>query len=123
MVTTKKGKEGKARIIYNGSVGMSQATELPELAHSYEYAEFYNKAIGTETYTPEMIQKYRDGSDPDNYADEMYLDDLLGGHALQTKHELSVSGGTEKVQYMVSLGYLRQNGLLTITIITVTMLV
>ena len=112
LVTTKKGKEGKARIIYNGSVGMSQATELPELAHSYEYAEFYNKAIGTETYTPEMIQKYRDGSDPDNYADEMYLDDLLGGHALQTKHELSVSGGTEKVQYMVSLGYLRQNGLL-----------
>ena len=112
LVTTKKGKEGKARIIYNGSVGMSQATELPELAHSYEYAEFYNKAIGTETYTPEMIQKYRDGSDPDNYADEMYLDDLLGGHALQTKHELSVSGGTEKVQYMVSLGYLRQKGLL-----------
>ena len=112
LVTTKKGKEGKARIIYNGSVGMSQATELPELAHSYEYAEFYNKAIGTETYTPEMIQKYRDGSDPDNYADEMYLDDLLGGHALQTKHELSVSGGTEKVQYMVSLGYSRQNGLL-----------
>ena len=49
LVTTKKGKEGKARIIYNGSVGMSQATELPELAHSYEYAEFYNKAIGTET--------------------------------------------------------------------------
>ena len=112
LVTTKKGKEGKARIIYNGSVGMSQATELPELAHSYEYAEFYNKAIGAETYTPEMIQKYRDGSAPDNYADEMYLDDLLGGHALQTKHELSVSGGTEKVQYMVSLGYLRQNGLL-----------
>ena len=71
LVTTKKGKEGKARIIYNGSVGMSQATELPELAHSYEYAEFYNKAIGAETYTPEMIQKYRDGSDPDNYADEM----------------------------------------------------
>ena len=123
LVTTKKGKEGKARIIYNGSVGMSQATELPELAHSYEYAEFYNKAIGTETYTPEMIQKYRDGSDPDNYADEMYLDDLLGGHALQTKHELSVSGGTEKVQYMVSLGYLRQMDLWTITIITVTMLV
>lgn len=112
LVTTKKGKEGKARITYNGSVGMSQATELPELAHSYEYAEFYNMAIGTESYSPEMIRKYRDGSDPDNYADEMYLDDLLGGHALQTKHELSVNGGTEKVQYMASLGYLRQNGLL-----------
>ena len=98
LVTTKKGKEGKARIIYNGSVGMSQATELPELARSYEYAEYYNMAIGKETYTPEMIQKYRDGSDPDNYANEMYLEDLLGGHALQTKHELSASGGTEKIQ-------------------------
>lgn len=42
---------------------MSQATELPELARSYEYAEYYNMAIGKETYTPEMIQKYRDGSD------------------------------------------------------------
>lgn len=112
LVTTKKGKEGKARITYNGSVGMSQATELPDLAHSYEYAEFYNKAIGTETYTPEMIRKYRDGSDPDNYADEMYLEDLMGGHALQTKHELSASGGTDKMQYMVSLGYLHQDGLL-----------
>lgn len=112
LVTTKKGKEGKARIVYNGSVGMSQATEIPEMAHSYEYAEYYNMAVGAETYTQDMIQKYKDGSDPDNYADEMYLEDLIGGHAFQTKHELSVSGGTNKVNYMVSFGYLRQDGLL-----------
>lgn len=112
LVTTKKGKEGKTRVTYNGSIGISQATELPDLAHSYEYAEFYNKAVGTETYTSDMIQKYRDGSDPDNYADEMYLKDIMGGHAPQTKHELSVSGGTNKMQYMASLGYLYQEGLL-----------
>lgn len=112
LVTTKRGKEGKARVVYNGSIGMSQATEIPEMAHSYEYAEYYNMAIGSETYTQDMIAKYRNGSDPDNYADEMYLEDLIGGHALQTKHELSVSGGTDKVQYMVSFGYLRQDGLL-----------
>lgn len=112
LVTTKKGKAGKARITYNGSVGMSQATELPELATSAEYAQYYNMAIGKETYTPEMIQKFKDGSDPDNYANESYLDELLGGHALQTKHEISVNGGSENVQYMASLGYLNQNGLL-----------
>ena len=112
LVTTKKGKAGKARITYNGSVGWSQATALPELATSAEYAEYFNMAIGKENYTPEMIQKFKDGSDPDNYANEQYLDDLLGGHAFQTKHELSVNGGSEKMQYMVSLGYLRQNGLL-----------
>lgn len=112
LVTTKKGREGKTRITYNGSVGMSQATVLPDLAHSYEYAEYYNMAIGTESYTPEQIRKYRDGSDPDNYADELYLEELLGGHALQTKHELSVSGGNKRMQYMASFGYLRQNGLM-----------
>ncbi len=112
LVTTKKGREGKTNVIYNGSVGISQATELPDFAHSYEYAEYYNMAMGTETYTPEMIQKYRDGSDPDNYADEMYLEELLGGHAFQTKHELNVSGGNNRLQYMASMGYLRQNGLM-----------
>ena len=55
LVTTKRGKEGKARVNYSGSVGMSQAVELPEMAHSYEYAEFYNKAIGAETY--EVVSK------------------------------------------------------------------
>lgn len=112
LVTTKKGKEGKTRVTYNGMVGFSNATELPELAHSYEYAEYYNMAIGKETFTSEMIQKYKDGSDPDNYADEMYLQKLLGGKAFQTKHELSVSGGNDKLQYMASLGYLHQDGLL-----------
>lgn len=111
LVTTKTGKEGKAKITYNGSVGIGKATELPEFAHSYEYAEFYNMAVGKDTYTPEMIEKYRNGSDPDNYPDENYVKELLGGKAFQTKHDVSVSGGTDKVKYMTSLGYMRQNGL------------
>jgi TonB-linked SusC/RagA family outer membrane protein len=112
LVTTKRGKEGKTHVSYSGSVGFSKALELPEFAHSYEYAKFYNMALGAESYTPEMIEKYKDGSDPDNYADENYLDELIGQTAFQTRHELSVTGGNEKLQYMASLGYMRQNGLL-----------
>lgn len=112
LVTTKRGKEGRAKVTYNGSVGFSKALELPEMARSYEYAEYYNKAMGTNTYTAEDIQKYKDGSDPDNYADESYLDDLFGGHAFLTKHMVNVNGGNDRVQYMASAGYLRQNGLL-----------
>ena len=112
LVTTKRGKEGRTKVSYNGSVGFSKALELPEMAHSYEYAEYYNMAIGTNTYTPEDIQKYRDGSDPDNYADEMYLDKLFGGKAFLTKHMLNVSGGNDRLQYMTTVGYLRQDGLL-----------
>lgn len=112
LVTTKKGKEGRVHFTYNGSVGSSQATSLPEYAHSYEFATFYNIATNTKTYSDEMIRKFKDGSEPINYPDEMYLKQLLGGHALQTKHEISVTAGTDKVQFMTSAGYLRQNGLL-----------
>ena len=111
LVTTKGGKDGRTRVSYNGSMGLSKAFSLPEFAHSYEYATYYNMAIGKNTYTDEMIQKFKDGSDPDNYADENYLEKLLGGTAFQTKHELNVSGGNGRVQYMASLGYMRQNGL------------
>lgn len=110
LVTTKNGREGKTRVTYNGTVGYSSADDLPKLAHSYEYAEFYNLAIGKETYTPEIIQKFRDGSDPDNYADEMYLEDLLGTHPVQTRHELSISGGNNRLNYNLTGAYLRQNG-------------
>ncbi len=110
LVTTKNGREGKTRVTYNGTVGWSSAVDLPKLAHSYEYAEFYNMAVGTESYTPEMIQKFRDGSDPDNYADELYLEELLGSHPLQTKHELSISGGTSRINYQLTGAYMRTNG-------------
>lgn len=112
LVTTKRGKEGRTKVSYNGSIGFSKAAELPEMAHSYEYAKFYNIAAGTETYKPEDIQKYKDGSDPDNYADENYLDKLFGGHSFLTKHTLNVNGGNDRVQYMATVGYLHHDGLL-----------
>lgn len=59
LVTTKRGKEGRTKVSYNGSVGFSKAAELPEMAHSYDYAKFYNMAIGTDTYTAEDIQSIR----------------------------------------------------------------
>lgn len=112
LVTTKRGKEGRTKVSYNGSVGFSKAAELPEMAHSYDYAKFYNMAAGTETYKPEEIQKYKDGSDPDNYSDENYLDKLFGGHSFLTKHTLNVNGGNDRIQYMATAGYLHHDGLL-----------
>ncbi len=58
--------------------------------------------MGKEVYSAEEIQKYKDGSDPYNYPNEHYLDKLLGNKGLQTGHELTVNGGNDKTQYMVS---------------------
>lgn len=112
LVTTKRGKEGRTKVNYNGSVGMSQAVALPELAHSYEYAEYFNMAMGIKTFTDDQIAKMKNGTDRENYADEMYLEDLMGGHAVQTKHEVSVNGGAGRTRYNASFGYFHSDGLL-----------
>lgn len=44
LVTTKKGKEGKARISYQGTVGWSSPTVLPEMANAYDFALYFNRA-------------------------------------------------------------------------------
>ena len=112
LVTTKSGHRGKTSVIYNGLIGFSKALELPDLAHTWEFAQYTNYSLGTEAYTAEEIQKFKDGSDPYHYADESFLEDLIGGSALQTKHEISVSGGNDHLKYLATIGYLRQNGLL-----------
>lgn len=71
LIETKKGAQGKTTITYSNSFGWQQPTELPDFLPSWEYAEYYNMAMRNmgkqEAYLPEQIQKYRDGSDPDNY--------------------------------------------------------
>ena len=112
LVQTKQGKEGKISVAYNGSFGWSKATELPELLPSYEYAKYYNLATESQSYSDADIATIRDGTKPDIFANEMYLQDIIGGKGYQTKHETSITGGSDKAQYMLSFGYLNQKGLL-----------
>lgn len=110
LVTTKVGKAGKPRVNYNGYVGTSSATEIPDKVNTWEYAKLYNIANGSEVYSVEEIQKFKDGSDPDNYANNRYLDQLFKS-SLQTGHDLSINGGNEVNKYMLSIGYLYQDGI------------
>ena len=112
LVKTKEGQKGKVSISYNGYVGFNKATELPNMASSWRYAEMYNLAMGRDVYSEEDIRKYKDGSDPDNFANESYLDDLFGGKGFQTGHELTMNGGSDRTKYMLSVGYLNQDGIL-----------
>lgn len=75
LITTKSGKDGKFSINYNTYVGFNQATELPEFVDSWEYAEMYNIASGSNSYSAEDIERYRGQNDLDNYpnTDLMYF--------------------------------------------------
>lgn len=110
LVTTKSGKDGNAKVSYNGYAGFSNPTALPQFTDTWEYATLRNIAAPG-SYTDEEIQKFKTGSDPDNYANEQAMNSLFRT-GFQTGHDFSVSGGNAKTKYMVSVGVLNQRGIL-----------
>ena len=111
LVTTKTGKEGKVSVGYNGYVGFNTPTALPEFVDTWQYATLYNEAVGREAYTQEEIQKFRAVSDPHHYPNARYLDEVFSRKGLQTGHDVTINGGNAENKYMVSFGYLKQNGI------------
>lgn len=116
LIETKKGTTGKTTVTYNGSFGWQSPTELPDFLPSWEYAEYYNMAMRNmgrqEAYTAEQIQKYRDGSDPDNYPNVNHLKWLLeSGSGFQHQHNIGVQGGNTSMSYNLSIGYRNQEGM------------
>lgn len=112
LVTTKIGKKEKPVISYNGYAGFNKATALPEYVDSWDYARLLNEADGLTRFTDQEIQAMRDGSQPDLWANEKFVDDIFSGNGFQTGHDLSINGGTDKHQYFASFGYLSQNGII-----------
>ena len=116
LIETKKGKEGKISISYNTSFGWQKATELPDFLPSWEYAEYYNLAMQNmgrqATYSTDDIQKYKNGSDPDNYPNVNHLKWLLeSGSGFQHQHNVSIQGGNATTTYNLSIGYRNQEGM------------
>ena len=74
----------------------------------------YNDALKSEDkaprFTPEEIQKFKDGTDPKYPNTNWY--DLAYKTGIQHRHNINISGGNEHASYMGSLGYLNQTGVL-----------
>src|SRR5690606_41147641 len=61
-------------------------------------------------YSPDELQKFRDGSDPLRYPNTDWFGTTLRDWAPQQQHNLQISGGTDNVKYLASLGYQNQDG-------------
>ena len=129
IITTKKGKEGKVKINYSGSVTVKTVGLQPETMSLTEWADGLMQCLENDNntsnvwYTYGQLAKqyagrYIDLSQSANpfgsaaftdVADFVFADvDWLGGlfgNAYNTEHNLSVSGGTNKNSYRISLGY------------------
>lgn len=115
LVTTKRGAEGKAKINVNTSFSLLTPTELVKQASSYDYAVFYNQMRrndgATDMFSEEVIQKFKDGSDPIRFPSVQWTDYMMEKVTTSQQHSINISGGTRKVKYFVSAGFMNQGGL------------
>ncbi len=115
LITTKRGKEGKAKISVSTSWSALSPTKMVEQASSYDYALFYNQQCQNDglpnMFSDSVIEKFRTGSDPIRFASVDWADYLMKDVTLQQQHNLNISGGTEKARYFISAGFYSQGGL------------
>lgn len=116
LITTKRGTIGRPVISYSGRFGWQTATGFVERMNSADAATYYNRALAASGKAPrfseEEIQKFRDGSDPYAYPNTDWNKLGYDGNGFMHQHNVNMSGGTENVKYMASIGYLNQNGIM-----------
>ena len=139
LVTTKRGTIGKPQLSYSFNQGFAQPTVIPDLANATQFAEMRNdleiynrvpvslweeateafRQTGSYTlpdgstvnahYDPEDFQKYRDGSNPWTHPNTDWYDATLKEWSPQSQHNLQLSGGSENIKFLTSLGYINQD--------------
>ena len=135
LVKTKSGQSGKARVTYSGNVRFSDATNLPEMLDSYTFAQYFNRAAlnhnGGAVFSKEQLERikaYQDGTLKSsatfdeqsrnwNYytgsnANTDWFKEVYEDWVPSMDHNISISGGTDKTQYIVSGSFLDQKGLI-----------
>ncbi len=114
LITTKRGNNDKPTITYSGNYTIQQPTAVPEFVPSWKYAELlregeFNNQLEY-TYTEDDIQKFKEGNDP-NYVNENWYDAAFRKRSPMQTHNLGVRGGSEKVKYYLSAGYMDQGSM------------
>ena len=136
LVTTKRGEVGKASVTASVSAAMQTISKFIDFTDSYTYGQMYNYTqitdalpmnqwpgtVAIEDYTPyqesaklrfsqEVMEHFRLGDMPTTFPNTDWIDYIMKDAAWQEQANVNVSGGTERVRYFVSAGFLNQNSL------------
>lgn len=114
LITTKKGTSGAPTVNYSGIVGVQR---IPfgnyKFINSSEWMRANNEAAhldgSPDIFTAEQIAQYEKGNDP-RYPASSQWTDWIQKSALQHTHNLSVTGGNEKLNFYASGSYASQDG-------------
>jgi TonB-dependent starch-binding outer membrane protein SusC len=98
IITTKMGAAGAMKITYTGNVGIQTAAHLVPMANSTQYAAYVSAATyGLTTVTPT------------GYSTDWYNQILR--NAVESNHNVSLSGANDKVKYLFNVGYADDEGI------------
>ena len=106
MITTRRGKAGEATITYDGFVGWQEMPNKIEVMNLQEYARHHNLRADEQ-----IVSHSSQFINPDLLGEGTDWQDELFRKALMTSHNLSFTGGSEKVTYAFSAGYMTQDGI------------
>ena len=115
LITTKRGREGAPQLSMNIQQGFNQPTRLPEMADAATYMTMLNEIDiyrnRTPRYSDEEIAAYRDpNADPWLYPDTDWFDEVIKPLSSQTRGDVALRGGADRVSYYLSLGGLTEDG-------------
>ena len=114
LVTTKKGKMGKAQINYNFSYGWQSAWKRRDVTSATDYAILQNEANVNGGQAPIYADPYNlidaNGNSIKGFGTD-WQDLVFYDNAPVVNHDVTVSGASEKVNYYLSLGYYSQDGI------------
>lgn len=135
LVTTKRGTEGKASVTATLSTAVQQISKFIDFADSYTYGQMWNYTAITDAlpmsqwpgtvnitdYTPyadtgirfsqEVMEHFRTNDMPTTFPNTDWINYIMKNSALQEQANVNVNGGTDRVRYFVSAGFLNQDSL------------
>ncbi|ADV42271.1 TonB-dependent receptor plug [Bacteroides helcogenes P 36-108] len=135
LIKTKSGKQGKTNVSYTGNVRFTDALQVPEMMDSYQFAQYFNAAAAnagqSAVFSAEVMERIRQYQNGEisygtvknqtnnkwaNYsganANTDWFKENYKDWVPSHEHNLSISGGNEKLTYRISGSFMDQNGLI-----------
>lgn len=118
IITTRRGKEGKAVIGVTSQYAIQKPTNLPHYLQSYDHATLRTEAYLNDNpggtllpYTAEQLEGWKTHSDPYLYPDVDWFKEILKPSSYFRQTNFNISGGSKQVRFFVNMGYTGQDGI------------
>ncbi|RZL56773.1 MAG: SusC/RagA family TonB-linked outer membrane protein, partial [Pedobacter sp.] len=112
VITTKKGKTGKAIVTYDGWAGIANVQRLPDMMDAFQYTDIKNEGLRNAGTYNVNTNAYALTNGPDGQPINTNWYDYAYRQGVSYSNSLSVSGGSESTNYYMSLNYTNQQGII-----------